>query len=87
MIRATATARLSNNATCLDRQGVDDCEVITDFYRRDLLLILETDLGTLLTGQLQGNWSINDAKHLNRRTNQLILSAGFTLSLFAGDFR
>ena len=87
IIRASATGRLSDNSTCLDRPTTEACEVITDFYRRDLLVTLDTDLGSLMTGSLQGNWSINDAKHLNRRTNQLILTAGFTLSLFAGDFR
>ncbi|HJS47580.1 MAG TPA: cell surface protein SprA [Gemmatimonadales bacterium] len=87
IIRASATGRLSDNSTCLDRPTTEACEVITDFYRRDLLVTLDTDLGSLMTGSLQGNWSINDARHLNRRTNQLILTAGFTLSLFAGDFR
>ncbi|HSE27685.1 MAG TPA: hypothetical protein VLA95_05605 [Gemmatimonadales bacterium] len=87
VIRATATGRLANNTSCLDRPTTDGCEVITDFYRRDVLVTLDTDLGRIMTGSLQGNWSINDAKHLNRRTNQLILTAGFSLSLFAGDFR
>ncbi len=87
VIRANATGRLANNTSCLDRPTTDACEVVTDFYRRDVLVTLDTDLGRIMTGSLQANWSINDSKHLNRRTNQLILTAGFTLSLFAGDFR
>jgi hypothetical protein len=87
VIRASATGRLTDNVSCLDRPTSPECETVTDFYRRDLLVTLDTDLGRILTGQLQANWSINDAKHLNRRTNQLILSLTFTLSLFAGDFR
>lgn len=87
VIRLTTTGRVANNTSCLDRPTTEGCEVITDFYRRDVLLTLDTDLGRIMTGSLQGNWSINDAKHLNRRTNQLILTAGFSLSLFAGDFR
>jgi hypothetical protein len=87
VIRLTTTGRLANNTSCLDRPTTEGCEVITDFYRRDVLVTLDTDLGRIMTGSLQGNWSINDAKHLNRRTNQLILTAGFSLSLFAGDFR
>ncbi|MGH7586366.1 MAG: hypothetical protein ACREMH_08985 [Gemmatimonadales bacterium] len=86
-IRVSTVARLANNTSCLDQPTTDDCQVISDVYRRDLLLTLDTDLGRLLTGSLQGSWAVNDAKHLNRRTNQLILTVGFTLSLFAGDFR
>ena len=87
LIRTSATARFMSNASCLDRPTLDECQVISDVFRRDLLLTLDTDLGRLLTGSLQGSWAVNDAKHLNRRTNQLILTVGFTLSLFAGDFR
>ena len=87
VIRTSATARLMSNTSCLDRPSLEECQVISDVYRRDLLLTLDTDLGRLLTGSLQGSWAVNDAKHLNRRTNQLILTVGFTLSLFAGDFR
>ena len=87
LIRTSATARFMSNSSCLDRPTLDECQVISDVFRRDLLLTLDTDLGRLLTGSLQGSWAVNDAKHLNRRTNQLILTVGFTLSLFAGDFR
>ncbi len=87
VIRTTLTGRLTNNTSCLERRTTVECEVVTDIYRRDVLLTLDTDLGRIMTGSLQGNWAINDAKHLNRRSNQLILTAGFSLSLFAGDFR
>jgi hypothetical protein len=48
---------------------------------------LDTDLLQTLSGGLQVGYSVNDARHLSRRTSQISIIASFQLSLFAGDYR
>jgi hypothetical protein len=40
-----------------------------------------------LSGGLQFNYSVNDARQLSRRTSQISIVASFNLSLFAGDYQ
>jgi hypothetical protein len=55
--------------------------------RRELRGAVDTDLLQTLSGGLQVGYSLNDARHLNRRTSQISIIASFQLSLFAGDYR
>ena len=55
--------------------------------RRELRGGLDTDLLQTLSGGLQVGYSLNDVRHLSRRTSQISIIASFQLSLFAGDYR
>ena len=73
--------------TCLRQGDQSLCEVISDVRRREVRGGLDTDLAQTLSGGLQLDYSINDARHLSRRTSQISIIASFQLSLFAGDYR
>ena len=47
----------------------------------------DTDLLKTLSGGLQFGYSLNDARHVSRRTSQIFLMLTFQLSLYAGDYR
>jgi hypothetical protein len=73
--------------TCLEQGTAATCVVISDVRRRELRGAVDTDLLQTLSGGLQVGYSLNDARHLNRRTSQISIIASFQLSLFAGDYR
>jgi hypothetical protein len=73
--------------TCLEQGTTADCVVISDVRRREVRGGLDTDLLQTLSGGLQVGYSLNDARHLSRRTSQISIIASFQLSLFAGDYR
>jgi hypothetical protein len=87
LVRSSLSYLYSTAKSCL-RQGIEPtCEVISDVRRREIRGGLDTDLLQTLSGGLQVNYSINDARHLSRRTSQISIIASFQLSLFAGDYR
>jgi hypothetical protein len=55
--------------------------------RQEVRAGLDTDLAQTVTGGLQFGYSINDARHLSRRTSHIFLMASFQLSLYAGDYQ
>jgi hypothetical protein len=73
--------------TCLKQGDQAECEVISDVRRWEVRGGLDTDLLQTLSGGLQLDYSITDARHLSRRTSQISIIASFQLSLFAGDYR
>jgi hypothetical protein len=73
--------------TCLHQGGAGDCLLISDVRRREMRVGLDTDLLQTLSGGLQVGYSVNDARHISRRTSQISIIASFQLSLFAGDYR
>ncbi len=76
------------SSTRCSSAGIEtDCTVISDVTRQELRGGLDTDLLQTLTGGLQLGYSVNDARHLSRRTSQISIIASFQLSLFAGDYR
>jgi hypothetical protein len=87
LIRSSLTAITSVARSCLQRVDQADCLVISDVYRRELRGGLDTDIAKSLTGGLQLGYTLNDARHLSRRTSQISILAEFQLSLFAGDYR
>jgi hypothetical protein len=87
LIRSSLTAITSVARSCLERGDQSDCLVISDVYRREIRGGLDTDLAKSLTGGLQIGYTLNDARHLSRRTSQISILAEFQLSLFAGDYR
>jgi hypothetical protein len=86
-VRSTLSYLQTAAKTCLEQGTTTDCIVISDVRRREVRGGLDTDLLQTLSGGLQVDYSINDARHLSRRTSQISIIASFQLSLFAGDYR
>ena len=87
LVRSRLTVQLSNSSSCLETPGEEECLTISSVMRRELRGGLSTDLNRSMTGELQAGYSINEARHLDRRVSQIFLSIGVHLSLFAGDYR
>ncbi len=86
-VRSSVTLLNTSAKTCLEQRDQDQCLVISDVTRRELRGGLDTDLMQTVTAGLQVGYSLNDARHLSRRTSQISIIASFQLSLFAGDYR
>jgi hypothetical protein len=86
-VRSSLTYLQSSVRSCLDQAASGDCVVISDVRRREMRGGLDTDLLQSMSGSLQVGYSLNDARHLSRRTSQLSIIAAFQVSLFAGDYR
>jgi Motility related/secretion protein len=86
-VRSSLTLLSTKALTCLRQRSQADCTVVSDVTRREIRGGLDTDLLQTLSGGLQVGYSLNDARHLNRRTSQIQVIASFQLSLFAGDYQ
>jgi hypothetical protein len=86
-VRSSLTYLQTAAKTCLEQGTTTDCIVISDVRRREVRGGLDTDLLQTVSGGLQVGYSVNDARHLSRRTSQISIIASFQLSLFAGDYR
>jgi len=85
--RSSLTALWSKAVTCLDRPSVSECEVTSDTRRQELRAGVDTDVMQTLSAGLQFSYSVNEARHINRKFSQMIITASVQLSLFAGDYR
>jgi hypothetical protein len=86
-VRSTVSAVSSKTLTCLEQGSDGECIVVSDVRRQEVRGGLDTDLLKTVTGGFQFGYSINDARHLSRRTSQIFLLLSFQLSLYAGDYR
>ncbi|HJR50524.1 MAG TPA: cell surface protein SprA, partial [Gemmatimonadales bacterium] len=86
-VRTSLNFTSTDALTCLEQLGQADCIVISDVSRYELRGGLDTDLLQTVSAGLQVGYSLNDARHLSRRTSQISILASFQLSLFAGDYR
>jgi hypothetical protein len=86
-IRSNLTGLSTKTRTCLELRGTPLCTVVSDVRRQEVRGGLDTDLLKTVTGGLQFGYSINDARHLSRRTSQIFMLLTFQLSLYAGDYR
>jgi len=86
-VRSTLTALSSKTLTCLEERDNPLCIVVSDVRRQEIRGGLDTDLLKTVSGGLQFGYSINDARHLSRRTSQIFMMLTFQLSLYAGDYR
>jgi hypothetical protein len=86
-VRSSLTVLNTTATTCLQQRNLDECTVVSDVTRQEFRGGLDTDLLQTLTGGLQLGYSVNDARHLSRRTSQISIIASFQLSLFAGDYK
>jgi hypothetical protein len=85
--RSSLTVISASTRTCLQHRTETDCTVISDVQRKEFRAGIDTDLLQMLSAGLQAAYTINDAKHLSRRTSQISIIASFQLSLFAGDYK
>jgi motility/secretion related protein SprA len=85
--RTSVTLLSTKTKSCLQQSNQAECIPVSDVSRREIRGGIDADFLQTLSGGLQINYSINDAKHLNRRTSQISIIASFQLSLFAGDYR
>jgi hypothetical protein len=86
-VRSSLSVLQTAAKTCLQQGTTTDCILISDVRRREMRGGLDTDLLQTLSGGLQVGYTLNDARHLSRRTSQISIIASFQLSLFAGDYR
>jgi hypothetical protein len=86
-MRTSLTFVSTDALTCLEQRGQEECIVISDVSRYEVRGGLDTDLMQTVSAGLQVGYSLNDARHLSRRTSQISILASFQLSLFAGDYR
>jgi hypothetical protein len=87
LMRSSLSFLSTNARSCLQQRQTEQCAVVSDVGRQEIRGGLDTDLLQELSGGLQFGYSVNDARHLNRRTSQISIIASFQLSLFAGDYR
>jgi hypothetical protein len=87
VVRTSLTGVLSKGTSCLQRATDPDCVTISDIRRQELRGSFDTDLLRILTGGLTFSYSVSDARHLDRKLQQIIVTATFQLSLYAGDYR
>jgi hypothetical protein len=85
--RSSLTALYSKAVTCLDRPSAVGCETTSDTRRQEVRAGIDTDVLKTMTGGLQFAYSVSEARTINRKFSQIIITATFTLSLFAGDYR
>jgi hypothetical protein len=85
--RSSLSVISANTRSCLQQRTATDCTVISHVERKEVRAGIDTDLSQMLAAGLQAAYTINDAKHLSRRTSQISIIASFQLSLFAGDYR
>ncbi|MGN6391676.1 MAG: cell surface protein SprA [Gemmatimonadales bacterium] len=86
-VRSSLTYLSSAAKTCLFQSDQGDCTVVSDVLRREVRGGFDTDLMQTLSGGLEVDYSINDARHLSQRTSQISIILSFQLSLFAGDYK
>jgi Motility related/secretion protein len=86
-ISSSLIAIYSEGITCLNRNDGLGCVSISDTRRKELRGSLDTDLLKLMRGGVQFGYTLNDARHLNRRVSQMYFAITMQLSLYAGDYR
>jgi hypothetical protein len=87
LVRTQISTVFSKGTSCLQRQAEDACAIISDTRRQELRSSFDSDLARILTGSLSFSYSLSEARHLNRKFQQIIITASMQLSLFAGDYR
>ncbi len=86
-VRSSSNFISTITRSCLQQADQVECTVVSDVSRRQIRGGLDMDFMQTLSGGLQLNYTLNDARHLSRRTSQISIIASFNLSLFAGDYR
>jgi len=87
LVRASLFALDFSRTQCLLLRGGSECTTVSDVRRQEVRGDVNTDISQLLTAGFQFSYTINDVKHLNRRTSQIQFTLSFQLSLFSRDLR
>ena len=86
-VQSQLLVQTSTSLSCIQRQDDPDCQALSDVRTQEVRASLRTDVLRTLTGTLELGYAINDARHLDRKTQNMYLLVTFSLSLFAGDYR
>ncbi|MEO8294157.1 MAG: cell surface protein SprA [Gemmatimonadota bacterium] len=86
-VSASLVTILSQGTTCLSRPDQPGCSTISDTRRTEIRGGMDTDLLKLMRGGIQFGYTLNDARHLNRRISQIFFAITMQISLYAGDYR
>lgn len=86
-VRSSINLFSTQARTCLEQRNQTSCLIISDVSRREVRGGLDTDLAQTVSAGLQVGYSLNDSRHLSRKTSQISIIASVQLSLFAGDYR
>jgi len=86
-VRSSINLFSTQARTCLEQRNQVSCLIISDVSRREIRGGLDTDLAQTVSAGLQVGYSLNDSRHLSRKTSQISIIASVQLSLFAGDYR
>ena len=85
-LRTQLTVTRLTNLTCLER--VDEgCTPYSDIRQWEARGGLSTDLRGSIRSGLQVGWTLNDVRHLQRKSSNLALSLFFSLPLTSLDFQ
>ena len=87
LVRSQLSTVFSHGTTCLQSREDDACVTVSDTRRKELRGSFDSDLAKIITGGLSFSYSLSEAAHLNRKFEQIIITASLQLSLFAGDYR
>lgn len=86
-VQSSLTVTTGTAISCIQREADTSCATITDQRTQEVRATLRTDVLKTLTGSVEMGYAINDARHLDRKTQSIYLLLTFSLSLFAGDYR
>ncbi len=77
----------TTSLSCLQRFADSTCQALSDVRTQEVRASLRTDVLRTLTGNFEIGYAINDARHLDRKTQNIYLLVTFSLSLFSNDYR
>jgi len=86
-VRSQLSGVLSRGTSCLERVGTTDCTTVSDTRRTEARASFDSDLAKILTGGLSFSYSLSEARHLDRKFSQIVVTVSLQLSLFSGDYR
>ena len=86
-VQSSLLVQTTTSLSCIQRQEDPDCQALSDVRTQEVRASLRTDVLRTLSGTLELGYAINDARHLDRKTQNMYLLVTFSLSLFAGDYR
>ncbi len=86
-VRASLTAVSRTSVNCLQRRDDEGCLTISDTRGRELRGSLNADISKIMTGGLNFGYSLNDARHLNRRISTIFLSITAQIFFYSADYR
>lgn len=83
-LRTTVSLNQFAQTQCLIRVGSPDCVTISDFRRTDLRSRFDADLTSVVTGSFQLGWSVNELRHLERKTSTITAAIQLSIPLTLG---